>query len=279
MQGKPPTSAPNRTPGILQRIVSTKRDEVAALRPDRFEWRDRARDARSTRDFTGALSSGEHVSVIAEIKRRSPGAGDIWPDLVPAQLAETYERAGASALSVLTDGPWFGGALADLVAARQACALPALRKDFTIDPVQIDEARASGADAILLIVRILEPTQLQDLHGHAREIGLSVLVEVHDAAELETAKQAGARIIGINNRDLDTFTTDLAVTEQLLEALPAEAVTVSESGIWAGDDVARVGRAGVDAVLVGESILAHPDPAEKVAELAAHRCEPRATGT
>lgn len=276
MQGKPPTSAANRTPGILQRIVATKRDEVAALRPSRFEWRDRARDAERPRDFTAALAEGPHVSVIAEVKRRSPGAGDIRPDLIPSELAETYERAGASALSVLTDGPWFGGALADLVAAREACALPALRKDFTIDPVQMDEGRASGADAVLLIVRILEPSQLQDLHGYATEVGLSVLVEVHDAAELEVAKQAGARIIGINNRDLDTFTTDLAVTEKLLEALPADAVTVSESGIRVGDDVARVGRAGVDAVLVGESILAHPDPAEKVAELASHRCVPRA---
>lgn len=262
--GRPPQ------PGILEQIVRTKRDEVAALHPKRFEWRDRARDAEPARDFTQALARAPHVSVIAEIKRRSPGAGEIRPDLVPAELAARYEECGAAALSVLTDELWFGGTLADLKAARAACSLPALRKDFTIDSVQLYEGRAEGADAVLLIARILEQAQMEDLHGLATELGLAVLVEVHDAEELERARAMSARIVGINNRDLDTFNTDLAVTEALLEQLPAEAVTVSESGLRSAADVVRVGQAGVDAVLVGESILKHDDPGEQVSALAGH---------
>lgn len=268
--------AASSRPDILARIVETKDRELARLRPRGEELRARARDMPPTRDFAGALGAGESVSVIAEVKRRSPGAGEIRPDLDPARLAATYRRAGAAALSVLTDEAWFGGSLDDLAAAREASGLPALRKDFTVDPLHLWEARAAGADAVLLIVRILEQELLEELHGLAVELGLAALVEVHDARELERAVDAGARIVGINNRDLSTFRTDLAVTESLLGALPAGSVTVSESGIRTGSDVARLGRAGVDAVLVGEAILREPRPELKVRELAGH---PVLTGT
>lgn len=261
--------APSKRSDILARIVATKRDEIALLEGRAPDLRARAADAPPARDFHGALAAHATVRVIAEVKRRSPGAGEIRPGLDPARLASTYERSGAAALSVLTDRDYFGGSLDDLRAARSAVSLPALRKDFTLDRLQIDEARAAGADAVLLIVRILDDARLADLHGHAVERGLAVLVEVHDAAELERAVDCGARIVGINNRDLSTFRTDLAVTEGLLDRLPAGTVVVSESGIRGGDDVARLGRAGVDAVLVGESILRAPDPGAMVAELAA----------
>ena len=265
----PETQASPDRADILARIVTTKRGEIAALRPRADEFRSRARDAPPTRDFASALGGHARVRVIAEVKRRSPGAGDIRPDLDPAALARSYADHGAAALSVLTDGQYFGGALADLAAARGATDLPALRKDFTLDPVQIDEARAAGADAVLLIVRILDDPLLEELLGHARERRLAALVEVHDGEELERALAAGARIVGINNRDLATFRTDLAVTEGLLDRLPPGTVVVSESGVRTGTDVERLGAAGVDAVLVGESILRAPDPGAKVAELAA----------
>jgi indole-3-glycerol phosphate synthase len=262
--------ASSSPPDILARIVETKRDEVGRLRPRAAELRDRARDLPPTRDFTAALAGGDTVSVIAEVKRRSPGAGEIRPLLDPGRLAETYRRSGAAALSVLTDREYFGGSLDDLAAARTASGLPALRKDFTIDPLHVVEARAHGADAVLLIVRILPQGLLEELLGLAAELGLAALVEVHDGPELARAVEAGARIVGINNRDLATFDTDLAVTEGLVDRLPDDAVTVSESGIRGGADVARVGRAGVDAVLVGEAILREPEPGLKVGELAGH---------
>jgi indole-3-glycerol phosphate synthase len=274
----PETQAADRPPDILQRIVATKRVEIDALRGRADEFRARAGDAPPPRDFHAALGGHPRVRVISEVKRRSPGAGPIRPDLDPAALALAYEGAGAAALSVLTDEDYFGGSLADLRAARGAVAIPALRKDFTLARVQIDEARAAGADAILLIVRILDDALLADLHGHATEVGLAVLVETHDARELERAVAIGARIVGINNRDLSTFRTDLAVTEGLLNRLPADTVVVSESGIRDGGDVERLGRAGVDAVLVGESLLKAPDPAAKVAELAAARRHEAARG-
>jgi indole-3-glycerol phosphate synthase len=208
------------------------------------------------------------VAVIAEVKRRSPGAGDIRPGLVPAEWARTYEGAGASALSVLTDGPFFGGSMTDLRAARSAVDLPILRKDFILDPLQILEARAGGADAILLIVRILDDASLRRLREEAEALGMAALVEVHGADELERALASGATLIGINNRDLTTFDTDLAVTEALLDHLPREGVVVSESGIASGEDVARLGAAGVHAVLVGESTLRADDPGLPVRELA-----------
>ena len=252
---------------ILQAIVATKRREVESLRPEAASLRDAAEAAPPARDFRRALQAGT-VAVIAEVKRRSPGAGEIRPGLAPGSLAREYESAGASALSVLTDTEYFGGSLNDLRAARSATGLPALRKDFTLDPVQVHEARAAGADAILLIARILDDGPLRDLRVLAESLGMTALVEVHTRTELDRAVESGAGVVGVNNRDLRTFTTDLAVTESLLEHLPRGAVLVSESGIRSGQDVARLGRAGVHAVLVGESILRQERPGDKVRELA-----------
>jgi indole-3-glycerol phosphate synthase len=264
-----PEAQAHRTPDILARIVETKRAEIEALRPSADELGARAGDTPPARDFRGALVK-DRVAVISEVKRRSPGAGEIRPGLDPAEMARTYEASGAAALSVLTDRDYFGGSLDDLRAAREAVAIPALRKDFTLDPLQVVEARGAGADAVLLIVRILEDAPLRELRELAESLGMAALVEVHTAAELERAVSSGATIIGVNNRDLSTFRTDLAVTEALLPRLPDQGVLVSESGIRTGEDVERLGRAGVHAVLVGESILRQADPGARVAELAAH---------
>lgn len=265
------TQAPQPSNDILARIVETKRAEVDRLKPRLGEFRERARAARPARGLRRALTADTgSVAVIAEVKRRSPGAGDIRPGLDPGALAAAYEGAGAAAISVLTDGPWFGGALADLEAVRARVEIPLLRKDFTLDPVQVFEARAAGADAVLLIARILDDDALALLLDVADEAGLDALVEVHDLEELSRALRAGARLLGVNNRDLSTFRTDLAVTEALLGRVPGDAVVVSESGIGDGADVARVGAAGAQAVLVGETILRAADPAAKVAELTGH---------
>ncbi|MCG6954888.1 MAG: indole-3-glycerol phosphate synthase TrpC [Gemmatimonadetes bacterium] len=255
-QGRPPL------PGVLASIVHTKREELAALLA---EGRDtalerRAEQAPPTRDFVAALSQPSEVSLIAECKRRSPGAGEIRPELDPAALTRSYEANGAAALSVLTDESYFGGSTADLERVRAATSIPVLRKDFTLDPVHVVEARAAGADAILLIVRILDPERLLRLRLEAEALGMAVLVEVHDAEEVSRALDAGARIVGINNRDLATFTTRLETTLELREMVPPNVVVVSESGIRSRDDVARLGAAGVNAVLVGEALLRGDDP-------------------
>jgi indole-3-glycerol phosphate synthase len=253
---------------ILDRIVETKRTEVAALASRIARLREAAERAGPGRGFAEALARPASVSLIAEVKRRSPGAGPIRPDLSPARLAETYWTAGASALSVLTDGDYFGGSLSDLRDARAACPLPALRKDFTIDEAQVYEARAEGADAVLLIVRILDDDRLKDLHDLALELGLDVLVETHDARELERALRAGARIVGINNRDLSTFRTRIEVTLEMLPNVRDDVVLVSESGIRSREQVERLGAAGVDAILVGETLLRAEDPGVMAGELA-----------
>jgi len=258
-----------RRQDILSRIVATKEVEVAEVRRRVPELRARAVEAAAPRGFASALA-GERVRVISEVKRRSPGAGEIRPGLDPAVLATTYEAAGAAALSVLTDAEYFGGSLDDLRTARDAVRLPVLRKDFTIDASQLIEARAAGADAVLLIVRILDDARLRELREQAEALGMDVLVEVHDAEELDRARASGARIIGINNRDLTTFGTDLAVSERLVAELPTDVITVSESGIRSGDEVARLGRAGIHAVLVGETLLRADDPGDAVRGLAAH---------
>lgn len=246
-------------PGILASIVATKREELGALRPHRADLERAARDAPAPRDFAGALRAGPHVALIAECKRRSPGAGPIRPDLEPARMAATYASANASALSVLTDAVYFGGGLDDLRAARAAAPLPALRKDFTIDPLHVLEARAAGADAILLIVRILDDEALRELGTLARDLGMAVLVEAHDAAEVERALASGARIVGINNRDLATFRTELDTTLRLVASIPAEVAVVSESGIRTAEDVGLLASAGADAILVGETLLRAED--------------------
>jgi indole-3-glycerol phosphate synthase len=262
------TQAPGPRRDILHNIVETKRAEIMALGSRRGAFEATARAAPRPRAFGDALTvDANTVSVIAEVKRRSPGAGDIRPELDAAELARAYADAGASAVSVLTDGVYFGGSLEDLAAVREAVTLPVLRKDFTLDPVQVYEARSAGADAVLLIVRILDDETLRELLDLAGELGLAALVEVHDAPELDRALEAGARLLGINNRDLVTFRSDLAVTEDLAAAVPDEATVVSESGIRSPEDVARVGRAGADAVLVGEAILVVPRPGERVKDL------------
>jgi len=272
----PETQGSEPLPGILAEIVETKRADLSALRVRAPEIEAAAERADPPRPFREALARPESVSLIAECKRRSPGAGEIRPGLDPAELTRGYERAGASALSVLTDGPYFGGSTADLEAVRAATSIPVLRKDFTLDTLHVLEARAVGADAVLLIVRILDDPDLERLHDEATSLGMGVLVEVHDRAELERALRLGAGTIGINNRDLATFTTDLDTTIALLDDLPDDVVVVSESGIRSRDDVARLGEAGVDAILVGEFLLRAPDPAAAAAALAAVPRELRA---
>lgn len=253
---------------ILDEIVETKKSEVARLREWSGALEARLASAPEARDFAGALRREGEVAVISEVKRRSPGAGDIRPGLNAPGLALMYESGGAAALSVLTDEEYFDGSLDDLRAVREQVALPILRKDFVIDPVQVAEARAAGADAVLLIVRILDDASLTGLLERTRELGMAALVEVHDAEELDRALGAGARVVGVNNRDLSTFETRLEVTLGLTDRIPADVVLVSESGIRTAEDVARLGRAGVDAVLVGESLLRQADPGTAVAELA-----------
>jgi indole-3-glycerol phosphate synthase len=258
---------------ILSEILATKRDEVTVLRQPQTRdlLRRRALEAAPTRDFVGALrpDSGT-LAVIGERQRRSPSKGDRAPDLDPVPTAKAYEAGGAAALSVLTDAPYFGGSVADLQAARDATELPVLRKDFTIDEVQVYEARAIGADAILLIAAAIPDDALfTDLHALATGLELGVLVEAHDAAEIERALAAGARVVGVNNRSLATFTEDLGVGAGLSAAIPAGVVAVAESAIRSTDDARRMADAHFDAVLVGEALVRADDPAALVRELAA----------
>ena len=254
---------------ILERIVATKADEVSALRRSAADLRRAAEAAPPPRPVLGPLGDRARVGVIAEVKRRSPGAGEIDMGLDPASLAAEYEAAGATAVSVLTDGPWFGGSLEDLRSVERAVAVPVLRKDFLIDPLQVYEGRAGGADMMLLIVRILDPVLAGDLRAMIHDLGMTALVEVHDEWEIETALRAGAALVGINNRDLSAFRTDLGVTERLARYLPGEVLVVSESGIRGADDVARVAAAGADAVLVGEALVRSGDAGRLVRELGA----------
>lgn len=268
----PETQAPRH---ILDRIVETKRAEVEALRRSAPELRAAALQMPPARDFRGALSGSSNVAVIAEVKRRSPGAGVIKDRLDPVPQALAYQTGGAAAISVLTDHTYFGGSLIDLETVRASVPMPVLRKDFMIDPLQVDQARAAGADAILLIVRILEDDELDRLYNQANELGMAALVEVHDRAELARAASLGAAIIGINNRDLSTFRTDLAVTLDLLTHVPAGVTVVSESGISGGEDVDRLGAAGIDAVLVGEWLVRQSDPAAAAAVISGRPRAPR----
>ena len=258
---------------ILDDILATKRDEVTVLRhpQTRDLLRQTALDAPPPRDFTAALWKHDgRVAVIGELKRRSPSKGDLAPDLDPGPTAKAYEAGGAVALSVLTDRLFFGGAVADLQAARDATTLPCLRKDFTLDEVQVYESRAIGADAILLIVAAIpDDALLADLHALAIELGLSVLVEAHDASEVERALRAGALVVGVNSRDLSTFAEDLGLATGLSTTIPPEVIAVAESAIRSADDSRRVAAAGFDAILVGEALVRAEDPAALVRELAA----------
>ncbi|MDQ3606079.1 MAG: indole-3-glycerol phosphate synthase TrpC [Gemmatimonadota bacterium] len=265
-----PTSAQASTGGILDRIVASKRREVEEIAPLAAELRARTADVEPARPFAAALRQPAEVRLLAEVKRRSPSAGPIRPGADPADVARAYAAGGAAALSVLTDGPFFGGDLEALRLVRRTVALPVLRKDFVIDPVQLWEARAAGADAVLLILRILEPPLLQELLGLSAELGMDALVEVHDRAELERALHADATLIGVNNRDLDSFRTDLTLSLELASEVPPTVTLVAESGIRTGEDVVRLGAAGVDAVLVGESLMRQEDLSAAAAALVGH---------
>jgi len=257
---------------ILDDILATKRDEVTVLRypQTRDLLRKTALDAPPARDFTSALRRADgSVAVIGELKRRSPSKGDLAPDLDPGPTAKAYEAGGAVALSVLTDQPYFGGAVADLQAARDATTLPCLRKDFVIDEVQVYETRAIGADAILLIAAAIhDDALLADLHALAIGLGLGVLVEAHDAAEVDRALSAGAGVVGVNSRDLTTFAEDLGATAGLSTLIPPAVIAVAESAIRSADDARRVAGAGFDAILVGEALVRAADPTALVREMA-----------
>jgi indole-3-glycerol phosphate synthase len=256
---------------VLASILARKRDEVAARRaalPDR-ELEAALADLPPTRDFAGALSpAAGPVRIVAEVKRASPSLGAIQPGLDAVDQARRYAGAGAAAISVLTDGPGFGGSLDDLAAVRRAVATPLLRKDFVVDRYQLLEARLHGADAALLIVAALELDPLRRLHDDCTALGLAALVEVHDARELDLALAAGARLVGVNNRNLATFEVDLAASEALLPRLPPGVKGVAESGVKGPAEVARLRRAGASNFLVGEALVRATDPAALLAELA-----------
>lgn len=255
---------------ILDEILARKRVEVDAARA-RMPAAEVARRAEaiteSTRGFRQCLEEAHEPRIIAEVKRRSPSRGEIRPDLDPVDCARAYAAGGAAALSVLTDAHYFGGELAYLRAIRAVVDLPLLRKDFLLDSYQVDEARLAGADAVLLIVAALEVPALRRLMERSRELGLDTLVEVHDAGELEIALEAGADLLGINNRNLHSFETDLAVSEELAPRVPSGTLVVAESGISKPADVARLAAAGAQAFLVGESLMREQDVARALQRL------------
>lgn len=257
---------------ILARILASKAREVDAARAalPLAALRDKARLAPPARDFACALrdrvASGG-TGVIAEIKKASPSRGVLRPIFDPAAIARRYEAAGATCLSVLTDREYFQGSAEDLVAARKACSLPVLRKDFVLDEYQVFEARSLGADCILLIVAALDNMQLAALESTARELGMAVLCEVHEAAELDRALRLATPLIGINNRSLRTFEVALETTLDLVSRVPSERLLVTESGILAPADVARMRAAGVHAFLVGEAFMRAADPGAALRDL------------
>jgi indole-3-glycerol phosphate synthase len=266
---------------ILDRIVEEKKGEVARLRPREITvatLHSALAERQDRRDFLGALRSPRSgsIALIAEIKKASPSAGLICPDFDPVRIARAYEAAGADCLSVLTDEKFFQGSLHYLRDVRQSVKLPLLRKDFIIDERQILEAITWGADAILLIVAILDDARLKHFHALATAAGLAVLVEVHDEGELERALAVGIDLVGVNNRNLKTFTVDLSTTERLAGLLngltsAARPLLVAESGIHSQADVHRLAQAGAKAILVGESLMREGRIAEKVAELVGSR--------
>ena len=249
---------------ILARIAEYKRADVAGRKAARPQAQVEAAAASATppRGFAAALSaraSPGRLALIAEIKKASPSKGLIRADFDPPALARAYAEGGAACLSVLTDGPSFQGDDADLVAARAAVTLPCLRKDFLVDPWQVAESRALGADAILVILAMVDDSLAAELLSEAARLGMDALVEVHDEAEMDRAGQLGARLVGVNNRDLRTFVTDLAVTERLAAQRPENAQLVTESGIFTRADAERLSHSGAIAMLVGESLMRQPD--------------------
>jgi indole-3-glycerol phosphate synthase len=256
---------------ILEKILATKKTEVSQLRDkmsiDRLKKE--AMNAPPARDFKAALRHGD-CAIIAEVKRRSPSGGDLRPAADPAQIAAVYEKSGAAAVSVLTDNEYFGGHKRDIVAVRNTVRLPILRKDFIIDPCQVYETKAMGADALLLIARILKDRELRKLIHLTGMLGLTPVVEIHAREELKKALRAGAEVIGINNRDLSTFKTDLRTTLDLAPLIPTDRVVISASGIHERKHIRLLADAGVRAFLIGETLMKSPGIGEKLRELLGH---------
>jgi len=255
-----------KTDTILDKILAQKADEVTTRQTKMplKKVQNLARVACVPRHFDQALRAGDTVSLIAEVKKASPSKGILIENFDPITIGKTYAENGASAISVLTDTPFFMGELAYLNQVRGAVRIPVLRKDFIIDPYQVYETRAEEADALLLIVAALDDSQLSDLHTLTTELGMSALVEVHDEAEVERALKIGATIIGVNNRDLRTFDVDLGTTERLAKLLPSDVILVAESGISTPADVHQMGQIGAHAVLVGEHLVKSDNMAELV---------------
>jgi indole-3-glycerol phosphate synthase len=268
MKDSAPLSAmTSAVPDILAKIAEHKRSELQA-RLSQLESLMQQADANRGlhRDFAHALKT-QVPAIISEIKKASPSKGLLSPDFDPVRIASTYAAGGASALSVLTDERFFQGSLDDLKAARAAVNVPVLRKDFTLEPFHVYEAAANGADAILLIVALLDTDALRDLRELAESLGMAALVEVHDDFELDWAVESGAKIIGVNNRDLRTFEVRLETSLQLAEQMPSGVIAVSESGIHSKEDVKRLQAAGYSAFLVGEHLMKSGDPAQAIREL------------
>ena len=254
--------------GMIEELVASARTGAERRRAQiSLDDLQRRLDERPEQRPFGEALTRPGLSVIAEFKRRSPSAGEIRAGATPADIAGAYEDAGAAALSVLTDEQHFGGSLEDLREARAACELPVLQKDFTVDRYQLYEAALAGADAVLLIVAALGRERLSDLMAAASDLGMDSLVEVHDEGEVEVAVEAGAELIGINNRDLHSLEIDLGTTFRLLADVPAGTVVVAESGITARAHVADLEDAGIDAILVGEALMRADDPADAVRDL------------
>jgi indole-3-glycerol phosphate synthase len=260
---------------ILDQIYEAKKADVAQLKMSLplDELQKMVEDVPPCRDFRGALA-GRECAVIAEVKFRSPSKGMLRTDVDPEFIAESYERNGAAAISVLTDRTFFGGEKLYLNILRRVVGLPLLRKDFILDPWQIYESRMLGADAILLIVAMLEESQLREYLALAGELGLAVLVEVHEREELECALAAGAQIIGINNRNLKTFITDLKTSLELSHSIPQDRIVVAESGIRTREDIRRLMATGISAFLIGETLMTAPDIGQKLRELLGKEAAP-----
>lgn len=257
---------------ILHQIVAVKHQELALAiqRKSLAEVRSDAQSRVLTRDFLGAMRAtvaAGRPAVIAEVKKASPSKGVIREDFIPADIAQSYAESGAACLSVLTDRQFFQGSVDHLKQARASCHLPVLRKDFLVDPYQVFESRVMGADAILLIAACLDDAQMKDMEAIARDLDMAVLVEVHDAAELERALKLKTPLLGVNNRNLKTFEVSLQTTLSLVKEVPADRLLVTESGIHSREDVLRLGAAGVNAFLVGEAFMRAADPGAALSTL------------